>query len=368
MVAAPPGARRHPGVVVLALAVLLGGVVVPSASLVQALTYPGEASTTVRLVEWAREHGGGGIVDLVENWWYARPPVVASLAPADLPAPPTAVATGSPPVLAPLVPALPGEGQWVAGASSSLGEPAIYTTFERPDARHRGVVVGVALLESRAIVTHLIAGTRQPLPQTRADDARVPDALQSSLVATFNSGFKMQDAHGGFYADGHVAVPLRDGAASLVVRRDGSATVGQWGQDAVAGPDVVAVRQNLDLVVDNGRPAPGLDGNTSQSWGTAKNQLQYTWRSGIGIDASGNLVYVAGDGMNLVTLAAALLQAGAVRGMQLDIHSEMVDFFSYRHGAGSDAPVATKLLPTMPGRSDRYLVPDQRDFVAVTLR
>lgn len=367
MVAAPPGARRHRGVVVLALAVLVGGVVVPSASLVQALTYPGEASTTVRLVEWVREHGGGGIVDLVENWWYAKPPATASPTRADLPPPPAAAAAGAPPQLTPLVPALPGEGQWTAGVPSSLGRPAIYTTFERPDARHRSVVVGVALLESQATATHLVAGTRQPLPQTRADNARVPDVLRTSLVATFNSGFKMQDAHGGFYADGHTAVPLRDGAASLVVHRDGGATVGQWGRDAVAGPDVVAVRQNLDLVVDGGHPVAGLDGNNAQRWGTAKNQLQYTWRSGIGIDAVGNLVYVAGDGMNLVTLAAALVQAGVVRGMQFDIHSQMVDFFSYRH-AGSAVPVATKLLPTMPGRLDRYLVPDQRDFVAVTLR
>ena len=69
-----------------------------------------------------------------------------------------------------------------------------------------------------------------------------------------------------------------------------------------------------------------------------------------------------------MTLAAALVQAGAVRGMQLDIHSQMVDFFSYRHAAGSAAPVVTKLLPMMPGRLDRYLVADQRDFVVVTLR
>lgn len=367
MLTTPPAARRRRRTVGLALAVLLVGVAVPTASLLQALTYPGEASTPVRLVEWVREHGGGGIVDLVENWWYARPPAAAPPAPGDLPPPPTAVVTGAPPALPAAAPALPGEGQWVAGAPSGSGEPALYTTFERPDPAHRGVVAGVALLESRSTTTRLFAGTREPLAGGRPDTARVPDALRGSLVATFNSGFKIQDARGGFYADGHALVPLRDGAASLVVHRDGTATVAQWGRDAVARPDVVAVRQNLDLVVDGGRPAPGLAGNNDQRWGSAKNQLQYTWRSGIGTDAAGNLVYVAGDGMNLVTLAAALAQAGAVRGMQLDIHSQMVDFFSYRR-SGPGPAVATRLLPTMPGRLDRYLVPDQRDFVAVTLR
>jgi len=348
----------------VAVAVLLVAVVVPSVSLVQALTYPGEASTTVRLVEWARDHGAGGLVDVVENWWYSRPPATAPPVPADLPTPPTVVAPGAPASLRAFAPSLPGEGMWTAGATSGGGEPMIYTTFERPDARHPSVVAGVALLESRLTATRLIAGTREPVPRTWPEGARVPSALRSSLVATFNSGFKMQDAHGGFVADGRTAVPLRDGAASLVVHRDGSATVGQWGRDAVTSPDVVAVRQNLDLVVDGGNPVRGLDGNNGQRWGSAKNQLQYTWRSGIGVDAAGNLLYVAGTGMNLVTLAAALVQAGAVRGMQLDIHSQMVDFFSYRH-PGSPA---ARLLPTMPGRLDRYLVPDQRDFVAVTSR
>jgi hypothetical protein len=71
--------------------------------------------------------------------------------------------------------------------------------------------------------------------------------------------------------------------------------------------------------------------------------------------------------MNLVTLAAALVQAGVVRGMQLDIHTEMVDFLSYPGGAGAVAS-GVKLLPDMSGSSGRYLVPDQRDFFLVALR
>ena len=95
--------------------------------------------------------------------------------------------------------------------------------------------------------------------------------------------------------------------------------------------------------------------------------MQYTWRSGLGVDAVGNLVYMGGSGLNLVTLANALVQAGAVRGMQLDIHNEMVAFLSYPNGA-AHVVGGVKLLPDMPGSPDRYLVPDQRDFFVVTLR
>jgi hypothetical protein len=86
----------------------------------------------------------------------------------------------------------------------------------------------------------------------------------------------------------------------------------------------------------------------------------YTWRSGLGVDAVGNLVYVGGSGLNLVTSANALVQAGAVRGMQSDIHNQVVAFLSY--------PSGVKPLPDMPGSLDCYPVPDRRDFFAVTLR
>jgi hypothetical protein len=131
--------------------------------------------------------------------------------------------------------------------------------------------------------------------------------------------------------------------------------------------NVVAVRQNLALVVDGGKPVAGLDRNATGAWGTARNQYQYTWRSGIGLDAKGNLVYVAGNTINLATLATAMVDAGIVRGMQLDIHPGMDSFSAWRTD-GSKTMQPTKLLPTMTRPADRYLVPDQRDFFYLTTR
>jgi hypothetical protein len=54
--------------------------------------------------------------------------------------------------------------------------------------------------------------------------------------------------------------------------------------------------------------------------------------------------------------------------MELDIHPKTVTFNILRPtppGAGVDA---TKLLPAMVNPADRYLSPDRRDFLAVTLR
>ncbi|WP_328291701.1 hypothetical protein OG218_02910 [Kineococcus sp. NBC_00420] len=55
-----------------------------------------------------------------------------------------------------------------------------------------------------------------------------------------------------------------------------------------------------------------------------RNQGQYTWRSALGVDRHGNLLRVAGDELDLVHLAGALVQAGAVRAMELDMHTGMV--------------------------------------------
>ena len=86
----------------------------------------------------------------------------------------------------------------------------------------------------------------------------------------------------------------------------------------------------------------------------------------MGVDAHGNLIYLAGDKMNLATLAAAMADAGVVRGMQLDIHSGMASFASWWPLAGGKTAAPTKLLPRMPRSAYRYLKPDQRDFFYVT--
>jgi hypothetical protein len=122
------------------------------------------------------------------------------------------------------------------------------------------------------------------------------------------------------------------------------------------------------MIVDGGAPVPGL-GTAGGTWGNAKNQLQYTWRSGVGTDAGRNLVYVSGDQLNLGGLARAMAAAGIQRGMELDIHSGTNSFSTFSPApATSLGAVGTKLLPGMSRPADRYLVPDQRDFFAVTLR
>ena len=115
----------------------------------------------------------------------------------------------------------------------------------------------------------------------------------------------MSDAGGGYYTDAKIVVPLRTGAASFVVYRNGSSTVAQWGRDVTMAPDVVSVRQNLDLLVDNGQPVPGLNAAATTDWGATLGGRVYVWRSGLGVTADGALVYVGGPGLNIADLATS---------------------------------------------------------------
>jgi hypothetical protein len=58
---------------------------------------------------------------------------------------------------------------------------------------------------------------------------------------------------------GRVAVPLRDGLGSIVTYASGQTDIGSWDQEVPApGRPVASVRQNLSLLIDNGRPAASV--------------------------------------------------------------------------------------------------------------
>ncbi len=381
-----PGRRRHRRRrrrLVLAVAVILTGLLIWLAiSLGGALTDPAlGASSSSRFAEWAREHGGGGVVNWVESEWYShhpprvggRPPKGAIQKPAHLPL----TSAAGPPHLAPPAPIVPianppiaGEGQWSPGGRLVGGIPAVYETSLRPDAIHTSYVVGVAWMDTKLLRATLYSGSQIPGGGPFKHTAPIPASASTSLVAAFNAGFLMSAANGGYYTDGRTILPLRSGAASFVVYANGTSTVGQWGRDVTMTPAVVSVRQNLDLLVDNGQPVPGLDSADTTQWGETLGNRVFVWRSGLGVTADGALVYVGGPGLNITDLADLLVRAGAVRAMELDINTDWVNFSSYRPATSAgQASTAngTNLLSNMVGTPDRYFESYwARDFITMS--
>lgn len=369
--------RRRAGVLMVVLLLWL------TWSIGGALTAPGTDTTAARLAEWGRFHGLGWAVSGLEQMQYkANPPKVGGTVAGGIPriAPtqpaarqptarqPTAPSTSvAPPAPIPLQaqPPLPDEGTWQPLVSLH-GEPAIQAAFLRPDAQHTSYLVGVALLNQNLVTMTLHPGYRVPGDAGLSQPSSVPHSERDALVATFNSGFTMVDANGGYWQDGKTVVPLRQGAASMVFSKDGHMDVVKWNAGK-PGPDVAAVRQNLVLLVDHGAITPEVDSTTPGLWGWTLGNKTYVWRSAVGVRKDGSLVFVAGASMSVRTLANIMHDAGAERAMELDINPAWTNFITYTHPSKGVAVPHMLTKDEQPNPS-RYLQPSSRDFVAVSAR
>jgi hypothetical protein len=390
--------HRTPLWLKLAGAVVALFVLVVGASFVRALTASNNLTMSERAAEWARDNHLGSVVNQVENWWYsANAPQAGGTPdrPIDAAGPTTdTTASASVPHLAAPGPVqvpdgvapVPNEGVWQPSGPLVGGATAMYTTQVRPDSTHTSLLAGLAWMDPQLVRFEMHPGTTEPGGKW-SEPPMVPTEAVPDLMAAFNSGFRMQDANGGFYLDGVTKGDLRDGAASFVIYRDGTATVGMWGRDVTMTPDVVAVRQNLDLIIDNGGggpnvagrpaadvaagvPADGLDDNANGAWGDTLGNKVLVWRSGVCVTASGAVVYGYGDGLGALSLSELLMRAGCVRAMELDINKSWTSFNTYAASTPGDPSSVhgTKLLPEQSKGGDRYLASDARDFIAVLSR
>jgi len=263
---------------------------------------------------------------------------------------------------------LAGEGVWRPAGRLVGGVPAVFTTTLRlPD--NPSVAAGVAWMDTKLLRARLYSGSLSPGGLIWKLTAPITPSASKTLVAAFSGGFLLKDSRGGYLSEGHLVAPMRAGAASLVIYKNGSATVGQWGRDVMMTPDVVAVRQNLTLLVDHGQPAAGLSASDTSAWGAALYNIPTTPRSGLGVTRDGALVYVSGP-MSIVDLAKLLVRAGAVRAMVLDMNPLWPVFATYTPSAAS-APATPSngrdLLPTMLQSPARFFeAAYARDFVTLS--
>ncbi|MFC4031370.1 phosphodiester glycosidase family protein [Streptomyces polygonati] len=350
-------------------------------SIGDALTYPGSDSNAARLAEWARDHELGFVVNELEDLQYKlNPPKVGGSLPADAlarmkatapagPAPAHVAAQPLIPARAPMrplvKPALAGEGVYRTLASAH-GEPVVQGTYVRPDAEHTSYEAAVAWISGKYARFQLHPGFREP-GETFDVPPTIPKGQRKGLVATWNGGFRITDggSRGGFYLDGKTAGTLRDGAASEVFYRDGSVKIGVWGRDVRKTPDVVGIRQCLELMVDGGKVVPDI--NDDSKWGVSDQGGMFVPRSGVGVTAKGDIVMVVGQALNARSLANLMQRAGAVRAMPLDMNRAWPSFMSYDGSHDPSNPKPTNILD-FEDPPDRYYVQATRDFVAVYAR
>jgi Phosphodiester glycosidase len=270
-------------------------------------------------------------------------------------------------------PAYAGEGAWQPAGRLVAGQPAVYETLLVPPGGTKRA--GIAWMDTSLLAARLYSGSLSPGGGPYKFTAPVAPWAARSLVAAFNGGFQMKDAHGGYYTEGRMVRPLVRAAASLVIYANGSVTVGAWGTDVTMTPTVAAVRQNLFPLVVNGRPAARATTRTWRVWGgtcpcgPGLHGTELQWRSGLGVTADGALVYVVGPRLDPVQVADLLVRAGAVRGMELDINPNWPVFASFRPatpGGLAAAANGARLIDTSRGPATFFDPAYARDFVTMS--
>jgi len=227
-----------------------------------------------------------------------------------------------------------------------------------------GRVVTLVRFDSGRVVFDLHIGSTDPpvdlatIPQDRGPAIAADEA--PFLLAAFNGGFKIRDGPGGVEVQGQVVAPLSVGKASFVIDVNGTAHVGAWGTNLpLPGEQVASVRQNLAPLIAGGVPNPTV--GIPADWGATLTSSKVVARSAAGEDAAGDILYAGGSSLLPSDLSDALLAAGAVNAMQLDINPEWVQL---------DAAVTegAPLVAQIPGQSrpaNQYLAGWSRDFFAV---
>src|ERR1019366_3663581 len=250
---------------------------------------------------------------------------------ATVPAPPPAPALQ---VTAPLGPG----GGWSTTARVH-GQPAAWLA-ERS---------GVTLMRFDQSLVHLTlhAGYNDGGESGWTYGDRITPSEVHKLVAAFNGGFKLSYPNVGFLSGHHLAGDLGAGPAGV----------------ANSGKPVFSVLQNQHLLVDRGVPAASLESCVLTCWGGTVGSVSVVARSGLGVTANGQLVWAAGEQLSPAGLAHALIAAGAVRAIELDINPDWVAGYLYVHHPSGPSPVP--VVSGQHGIAGELLHPDSRDFLAV---
>ncbi len=191
-----------------------------------------------------------------------------------------------------------------------------------------GVVFRALRLRARTTLLRWHVGAGDPIawrlaPRDAGSSIDWANEGPAGVVAVFNGAFKQAAKAGGAVVDHVVLEPMLRGYMTIALNRWGHWEMGVWGARNFPTPGfgAVALRQNLAPLVQNGRLTRSALTTNWRFWGDPINENPLTARTGLGVDAKGNLIYVATmTGILAPTLARALVIAGAVSAMQLDIN------------------------------------------------
>lgn len=258
-------------------------------------------------------------------------------------------------------PPLSNEGIWTPLQTGS-SEAILATTFIRPDPKRDYAIAYLVKMNMARLIASASAGTWEPGELIQKGPGIIPKNIirENKLIAAFNGGFQKKDGGYGMVVGNTTYVPLKKNVATLVLYINKKPQIFNYTNQTFA-TDVSVIRQNGPLLLENGQIVTSSDQWNMQTWGLTTTNSMYTWRSGIGVTKNGNLVYAAGSSLVPETLAKALLAAGSVNAMQLDINPVWVRFVLFSP-LGNGLYKYYSLAQRMINGGYQYLHGYQKDF------
>lgn len=251
-------------------------------------------------------------------------------------------------------PELPGEGvwEWRGLPTDSNGRPLMYRTSYRPSEKYPNAIVHMLLLDMKKLSMKLYVGSSEP--GAGAGVSMVEPENRKHLVAVTNALWKQKHSgEAGTVVSGSVVKELQPGLATLVIFRDGSVDILEWGQ-SIADSQVRDAKQLRHLIVKDGSVVNGIvvGGKQTDSeiglgyllsesepmpmyqywnnWWGPPSETTYgpDWfiatRSAFGIRKDGNLIFAIGHHISTKDLAKALVLAGCDRAIHGDANPHNV--------------------------------------------
>ncbi len=257
-----------------------------------------------------------------------------------------------------------GEGEWLPIDVPQFPKDVVLArTFLRTDPQRPYAIVTLIRINMKMLKLSAVAGTKEPGGgEGNPGPGKIPQDIQASggLVAAFNGGFQEKDGNYGMVVGNKTYLPLLKGLATLVVDKNYNLSIIDYEGQPV-GQDNIAIRQNGGMLVEDSQIIPSLNNQQYGIWGRTTTNSMYTWRSGIGITAKGNLIYAVGPSLVPETLAAALQRAGAVNAMQLDINPFWVRFVVF-NPYWQGKYIHYSILKNMYDGGTNFLQGYQKDF------
>ncbi len=258
----------------------------------------------------------------------------------------------------------PGDGVWVpiVDPRRPSEEPYMMKTLLHPDPERGWAEVFVVAIDLRRVRLEIVAGSQEPKADNPEGEALerpavIPSADHEELLAAFNGGFMTEHGGYGFKLGSLTVVEPKDKACAIAAYPDGGLRIAPWPELKADEPKLLWLREAPECMVHESKLHPGIlyvTGN--RKWGATLDGETVIRRSGIGLDASRQVLYVSiTNHTNARVFAEGMRHAGAVDVAQLDVNWSYPKFVLFEPKEPGGPRKAVALASGFEFSEDEYI-------------